>query len=254
VLVLVVMALATTGVVYAHWTETLTVDAQIATGTMGWRITSAATDDDHANNSWEIVRETAAQEGTEYDRWPGTSSNDPGSFSAGSRYTKDVARCRVTAISTDKHTVMALVENAYPSYHCTIYSAQSVTGTVPFRNQSARVSVCMPPADCSDPANYVPVPYDRAENSFSYDSGDGDPDFELVMQVGPAGHCGSQHDPGTTNSWRVGLHILQDAEQNATYYVRMSREEVNWNEWSVSSCDGYATYVDPSGSAPKPVP
>ena len=38
------------------------------------------------------------------------------------------------------------------------------------------------------------INYDAATDSFWYESGDG-PDVELAMQSGPAGHCGSQHDP-----------------------------------------------------------
>jgi predicted ribosomally synthesized peptide with SipW-like signal peptide len=241
-LVLVVVALATAGVVYAHWTDTLQVNAQISTGNVEMIVGPANTDDDHVNNTWEIIRETAAQEGTNYDRWVGTSSNDPGTYLAGTRYDKDVAGCWVTGISPDKHTVSVLIDNAYPSYHCTIRTAISVTGSVPVRNQAARVWACL--ADCGNPASWVAVPYVRATNSFSYNDGI-DPDFELVMQDAPGGVCGYQFDPGDQSVWTVGLHILQGAAQGTTYQVRFALEEVNWNEWSLANCVGFSNQPQP---------
>jgi len=249
------MMLSAAGVVYAHWTDTLQVDAQVATGNVEMIITSAATDDDGVANAWEIIKETPDQEGTNYDAWPGTSSNDPATYMAGQRYDKDVARCRVTGISPDRHSVQVVVENAYPSYHCTIRSNVKVTGSVPVRNQVARVAACVDSqADCSDPAYFVPVPYDLGSNSFPFDPGGGS-DFELVMQDAPGGNCGHQFDPGRTTVWTVGFHVLQDAVQNETYLVEISLDVVNWNEWSLDACDGFARYEDPPGTVrPMPAP
>jgi hypothetical protein len=216
-LVLVVVALATAGLVYAHWTETLKVDALAASGAMTLRVTAANTDDDGSQNGWDNVCTADTGGGTNYDRWGATSSNDPSSYcgSAGyatPRYDKDVARCRVTGTVGLTSTVS--VENAYPGYHCTIRQTAQNVGTIPMKNQATRVYACGPGADCSSfPTNFVALTYVRATDTFSYDSGDGDPDFELIMQQNPEGVCGSQFDPGASFGSRVTFHVLQDAAQ-----------------------------------------
>jgi predicted ribosomally synthesized peptide with SipW-like signal peptide len=251
-LVLVAVALATAGVVYAHWTDTLQVNAQVSTGNVAMvNYQQGATDDDGVNNSFEGVPETPAQDGTNYDRWIGTSSNDPRTWLAGARYDKDVARCRVTA--WDAKTTTVMVENTYPSYHCTIVSYLQVTGTVPLRNQATRVWACGPGLDCSNPANFVEVPYNRGTDSFAYDSGGG-AEFELVMQDNPLGSCGYQFDPGQYLQSHVGFHVLQGAAPGQTYQIRFALEEVNWNEWSLANCYGWDTYIDPGNGSGRPIP
>jgi hypothetical protein len=252
-LVAVVVALATAGLVYAHRTETLTVDAQVATGRAEMRINNApaSTDDDHVSNTWETVKETVAQEGTDYDRWPGTSSNDPSSPLGGTRYTKDVARCRVTGSSNT--TVTVLVDNAYPSYWCTIRADQGLrnAGTVPMKDQALRVEVCE--ADCGNPANWVAATY--SGDRFWYD-GDGDTYPELQFANRYQNWCGRQWDPSPTSlfGWQVWFHVEQDAAQGVTYLVRYSFEFVNWNEWSLDNCEGYDEWGNGSGTQKFPIP
>jgi hypothetical protein len=253
-LVLAVMALATAGLVYAHWTDTLQVNAQVNTGTAEITITprsAANTDDDGTANGWEIPGDNGG--GTEYDRWGLSSSNDPSTYSSpywvGTRYTKDVARCRV--MSTSDHTVTVLVDNAYPSYWCTMRFEQTVTGTIPLRSQVNRVTVCA--ADCGDPANWVLVPYVKGSDSFPYESGDGG-DGELEMQINPPASCGYQYDPLFHFGSRLTFHVLQGAEQGATYQVRFDSEYWNYNEWSLANCVGFANFVDPPGTPAQPIP
>jgi hypothetical protein len=237
-LVLVVMALATAGLVYAHWTDTLQVNAQVNTGNATLTVSTANTDDDGVGNGWDGPDNGS---GTEYDRWGTSSSNDPSSYTApgvGTRYTKDVARCRATGTVGQTSTV--LVENAYPSYHCTIRQTVQNTGSIPLKNQATRVYACGPGLDCSNyPVNFVAVPYSSVTDSFAYDSGDGDPDFELVMQHNPDGVCGYQFDPGRIFQSAVTFHVLQDAAQSGTYVIRWELDQVNWNEWSPSACTGF---------------
>jgi predicted ribosomally synthesized peptide with SipW-like signal peptide len=240
-LVLIVVALATAGVVYAHWTDTLQVNAQVNTGSVGSRINAASTDDDGTQNGWEGAGDNGG--GTEYDRWGLSSSNDPSNYRGVTRYTKDVARCRVTGTVGTTSTVE--VENAYPSYHCSIYQNVTTMGSVPMKNQATRVYACGPGLDCSDPTNWVTVPYVKATNSFSYDSGDGDLDFELVMQDNPGGTCGYQFDPGFNYGSFVTFHVLQDAEQGSNYSLRFVVEQVNWNEWSLAACTGFRNQIQP---------
>jgi predicted ribosomally synthesized peptide with SipW-like signal peptide len=250
--VLAVVALAAAGVVYAHWTDTLKVDAQVNTGTAANTVTAANTDDDGTPNGWDFGDNGG---GTKYDAWGATSSDDPSSYTSstsGSRYDKDVARCRVT--ETVGHMSTVVVENAYPSYHCTIRQAVRNTGSIPLANQATRVSVCLPAlADCSDPGNYVAVPYTKSTDSFVYESGDG-PDFELLMQQNPEGACGWQFDPNATFGNRMTFHVLQGAEQDTSYLIRFELDQVNWNEWSLGNCSGFDRYTPTGGGTTYPIP
>ena len=147
-----------------------------------------------------------------------------------------------------------LVDNAYPSYWCTMRFEQTVTGTIPLRSQVNRVTVCA--ADCGNPANWVVVPYVKATDSFPYESGDADADYELEMQINPPASCGYQYDPAFHFGSRLTFHVLQGADQGATYQVRFDSEYWNYNEWSLANCVGFANSirgpVDPVGDDPDP--
>lgn len=239
-----VFVLAAAGVVYAHWTETLTVNAEVSTGHMTLVATGGNTNDDGVNNGWDGPTDNGS--GTDYDRWGSTSSNDPSSFAypATPRYTKDVARCRVTG--TVGTTTSVLVENAYPSYHCVIRQFFTNSGTIPAKNQAIHVYACGPGGDCSNyPTNFVEVPFVKATRTFSYDSSDGNSDFELEMKENPNGVCGYQFDPGKSYASEVMFHVLQDAAQNGTYEIRFVLETVNWNEYSLANCVGFSNQPNP---------
>jgi predicted ribosomally synthesized peptide with SipW-like signal peptide len=243
------LLIAAAGVAYAHWTDTLNVNASVQTGNIGFQITRANTDDDGAlgYQSWD--HETGVP-GAPYDAWPATnpegsrSSADPSSWLAETRYDKDVAGCWVR-YPLGTNTVNVEVIDAYPSYHCTIRVWYNVLGTVPVRAQRQLVSVCF--TNCADPANWAPVAYNTGTGTFIYESGDGDPYFELDMTVGPGMRCGDQYHQGKSDYWTVGFHVMQGAEQSATYQVRMTQEFVNCNEWSEAVCYGFRG-VNPTGT------
>lgn len=258
-LVLVVMALATAGLVYAHWTETLKVDATVRTGNATLVIVAAQTDDDGSTvGGWSSGNCNDNNGGpTLYDRWGASSSNDPSSYCGASgyatpRYDKDVARCQVTEQGIGGTVSTVLVENAYPSYHCTIRQTFRNSGSIPLKNQATRVYACGPTSlvDCSSyPTNFQTLSYVRATDSFSFDSNyDGNADFELLMQHNPEGVCGTQWDPrssGDNGGSRVTFHVLQGAAPSTSYVLRFVLETVNWNEYSLANCYGFSNQPMP---------
>jgi predicted ribosomally synthesized peptide with SipW-like signal peptide len=102
-LVLVVVALAGAGVVYAHWTDTLELDAQVNTGSvqMGW--TGGICSEFF---SWP---------------WPPEGNGEWGGVDVGS-----------TAIRIlDPHTLGLTITNGYPSYSVDCEIESTNTGSVP---------------------------------------------------------------------------------------------------------------------------
>ena len=245
-LVGVAFALVTAGSVYAHWVESIAVNADVGMGSADIAITTANTDDDGTNNGWDGAGDDGG--GTTYDHWGGTSSNDPTCYRAPNsqggyatpRLTSDVAQCRVTSQGTGGTVSTARIQNAYPGYWCTIRQNLQVTGSIPMKVQALRVYACGPGVDCSSfPTNYVQLPYDSGTQTYSYDSGDADGDVEVVAQHTPGASCGYQYDPGATWGYRMAVTLEDDAEQNAEYWLRFEGEYVNWNEWSAGACTGY---------------
>lgn len=97
--VTLVVAIATLGVVHGVWAKTLTIDGVVGMGWMNVDFIHASTDDP-----------------------PGTI--DPG-------YDKDVASCTATVVNT--RLVKVLITNAYPSYTCTFTTTICNGGTLPVR-------------------------------------------------------------------------------------------------------------------------
>jgi hypothetical protein len=57
--------------------------------------------------------------------------------------------------------------------------------------------------------------------------------------------CGEQIDPGFQGNAEVGFHVMQAAQQGATYHFSMHQEFVNWNEFDDAWCDGGGPVVTP---------
>ena len=120
----VAMMIAAAGVVYAHWTDTLEVNAEVKTGTAGVIWTEVSTNDDSAEFPSTVL--------------PGNTSRDPsgphpGGSAAEPRYDKDVANCIADIVGG---VLVLTVDNAYPSYHCTTYSTFKNEGSVPMKVQN----------------------------------------------------------------------------------------------------------------------
>jgi hypothetical protein len=246
------LAIATAGVVYAHWTDTLRVDATVNTGDINMMWQAFYTDDDAASGNVDVPPGT-------YDRWGAASSDDPSNewrctggvcgYLGGSltRYDKDVAKCEVTR-STDLKGLTAVITNAYPSYHCTVFSQLSNEGTVPVKATAFRLNTpaggtlmyagtefvaaaAGTTAWCNLPANAGRCPMGIFVGNapvITFDFADGTA-------------CGNQLDPYVTAGDDMDLnavwfHVEQASAQNASYSFSWQYDFVNWNEFNNNMC------------------
>jgi hypothetical protein len=132
------------------------------------------------------------------------------------RHDKDVADC-IADIIEEGGTLLLEVDNAYPSYNCTMWSTFGNQGSVPVKLQSIVTTI----------------------------SKDGTPNYDLsgegTWQTLQGTLCGLQIDPDpgdeseyvTTINW---FHIEQEATQDSLYEVKQTLNFVNWNEWDVDLC------------------
>lgn len=202
----VALMIAAAGVVYAHWTETLYVNATVNTGEIQVHWKDVWTNDDGDPDGMEVADVTCI--------WPsGCEIGDPagrGYAAAAPRYDKDVAEC-IASISADGYTYTLTVSNAYPSYYCTAWSEFGNQGTVPVKLQSIAVTT-----------NLTVLP----DGSFL--------EGEKWTENGTL--CGLQIDPEGIEQTANTLHIKQAALQNAAYTFSEVHTFVNWNEWEESDC------------------
>jgi len=219
-ILLVVMAalLATAGVAYAHWTDTLAVNAQVNTGTLSVDWADVFTNDDGEINGYDTGDDN---DGEIYDRYPTNSSRDPavpGAAGDDERYDKDVARCFA---SGTEGVLSFTVENGYPSYHCDVNARIVNNGSVPVKATSFAYTL-----------NGLAQVVDPATGVFTLGNG------EITGEIAMGLWCGTQVDPGEDDVFAGGwLHIEQAAQQNFTYAWSAIQTFVNWNEFSYCLCN-----------------
>jgi hypothetical protein len=119
---------------------------------------------------------------------------------------------------TNHNELLVTIDNAYPSYHCTVYATYTNGGTVPVKTTSFAIQ---------EFRGTVPLVF---------------PDMlyalELDTAYGADDECGTQVDPGDTEEIAIGFHVLQGAAQNAQYRVTWTTGVVNWNEFYTSPDPG----------------
>jgi hypothetical protein len=120
----VAMMIAAAGVVYAHWQDTLQVNAAVNTGTADVNWTAVSTNDDSKEFPSTVLDGNTSRD---------PSGPHPGGTAAEPRYDKDVADCYAEII---EGVFVLTVNNAYPSYHCTTYSTFKNEGSVPMKVQN----------------------------------------------------------------------------------------------------------------------
>jgi predicted ribosomally synthesized peptide with SipW-like signal peptide len=216
------LLMATAGVVYAHWSDTLVVDAQVRTGTFGIHWLEIFTDDDNGNVIGEELLAGGAALPTPLF---GQGSVDPSSAAVvtssgglvtpASRYDKAIGNCAsgIGLPVVQPGIMWVRADNVYPSYHCTIWSRFNNTGSVPAKVQSIVTNTYI--GASTTPASIA-----------AYG------DWQTLAGTG----CGLQVDPGEVITTVNTLHILQAAEQNQTYRVEQTITFVNWNEFDPAAC------------------
>jgi hypothetical protein len=202
------LLIALAGVVYAHWTETLYVDATVNTGTAYVRWVNIFTDDDSGNS---IGEETGFLPPVWSVHNP-AQSPDPSSAgypTFATRYDKDVAGCW-SGISDGGglgYHMTVTAGQVYPSYNCTIWSYFQNQGTVPMKVQAINLTYT---------AGAIPdeIEWDTLNGTW----------------------CGYQLDPQVTDYTVNWFHVLQAADEGDTYTLHQEITWVNWNEWDIHSC------------------
>lgn len=195
-LVLVVLALATAGVVYAHWTATLKVDAQVRTGAVGLRWTGAGCFEYYP---WGPIPPFG---------WP------PAHY--GEVEGKDVGSTTATVVDD---VLQVVVSNGYPSYAVDCEIEFTNDGTVPVIIRGWRFV----PGVNGDPLENCTVKtYTGGTLVIQCD--------ELTVAL--VDGVGAQIDPGdpfgAASSLR--MHVEQSAEQSSTFEFGIEVCVTNWNE------------------------
>lgn len=266
-LIVFTLVVAGAGIAYAHWTDTLTVDANASTGSIDVIWQEWGTDDDGLDNTGFYDAANSAADsltddggGAPYDAWGLESSSDPSNmirctggvcnYLGGwiTRYDKDVAKCTVEA-SQDQKGLMVTITDAYPSYHCSVFAQLSNEGVVPVKATAFRLDTPVQgtmmyagsewveatagtTAWCNEPANAGKCPL----GIFDETSGEALLTFDFANGTA----CDHQLDPyaaeGDMDQQAYWFHIEQAAEQDTTYSFHWEQDFVNWNEWDPSMC------------------
>jgi hypothetical protein len=143
-LVAFAMVVVTAGVVYAHWTSTSRIEANINTGNMqiGWNAwgtnDDGQLDNDPSGNDDQAVGEWSSNDGSSMD------PRDPDDPAL--RHTKNAANCWVDG---GEDTLFLGINSGYPSYYCHLFAEASNHGTVPVKATALRLSAEMGTQDCT---------------------------------------------------------------------------------------------------------
>jgi hypothetical protein len=268
ILIVLALLLATVGVVYAHWTDTLEVDAVVETGDidMAWVGASGSpefpngffpeaipgtyvpgpfpgTDDDGIvgnDYSGDDIGDVSAL----YDAHGTASSDDPArmfrsphvgnptGYPGGmARHDKDVGICTV---AVDGKTMTVTLGNTYPSYHCSVFAAATNLGSVPVKAAGLTFSILKNGTEAPSAMVYEPDPYSGGVPNILHVYFGGE--LELTLDTSDGIACGSQIDPDGLNDVIFWYHLEQGADQDATYTITSTQEFMNWNEWDETYC------------------
>jgi hypothetical protein len=262
---MLVVALAAIGIGIALWSKVLTIQGVVRTGTVNAEFTRVFTDDDDAvdnpdkdsmdTGDCEIVvgPETPPAPFPDKRTAPGTSC-DPAETGRDPKahYDKDVARCDAVAVPDGQDNepqpgsqrALLLIQNAYPSYHCTAWFDILNSGTIPVLLHSLAIAGS-PALPCAVGAS---TPYDL--------NGDGSPDIEICVSeipVCPTGQrCEPQIDPKDVFQFNLDIHVMQTAPQGASLSFDAVACLHQWNE-ETGSCGtpNFDRIIDADGLASK---
>jgi hypothetical protein len=190
--VMLVLALATVGVVFGLWSKVLTIDGTVNTGTV------------HATWSGAGC--------FEFHPWPFNFTFN-GEFEG-----KDVGSTTATLDPLDNNNLILTVENGYPSYSSDCEVEYTNDGTIPFVIRGISIVPTSPLlTNCNLTGNNgiggQPV-------TLSCDQ------LTVVFVDG----VGQQIDPGGIEASSIRLHVEQDADQNAAYEFQVRICVAQWNE------------------------
>lgn len=206
-----VLLVAAGGVVYTLWQQSLSLDVDIATGTIDPVWSLDGTDDDGIDDPWLDGEETPGQL-----EWPdkvgfGDPSEPADGQTAPLRYTKDVALCVAAFGGTEQDpdpTVLNVdITNAYPSYWCTVKADLHNGGSVPVKLQTITVTSTLG---------------EVIETEIT--------SFEGLLS------CGLQLDPGQTEDFYLSFHPENPVLEGTEYSYNVDLTWVNYNEYDSELC------------------
>jgi len=190
----VMLGLLSTGLAYAHWSETLFVNGQVDTGELDWQFTSA------------IIIDTT---GPDYHCRDGFAGPPP-EYWIGD---KDVGSSSIEVDPTDPHIVTITLNNVYPCYFTMASVYAQNTGTIPLIIDSVIIDGTV----LNDFPTY-PVQLDL--------NGDGYDDIEIWWKDG----FGTQLEPGDPSpEMSFWIHVLQPAPQGTELNFTIEIVAVQWN-------------------------
>ncbi len=242
------LALAMTGVLYAHWTDQLDATVGIQTGTLDLTWGPSGTDDDGLpDGMWGIEDDDGLTWPQIYDGWLDGSSSDPAAPFSADRYDKDVGVCFIDFDPLNPELLWVNTFNAYPSYHCSLYSSVVNTESIPVKASFFDLIVHIDGV-AIDPAlvEYLaegkvgvlnPL-WDGVDDAFKY---------QVILDIAEGIRCGTQIDPGESMPVEGWFHVEQGATQETNYGFYMHQKFMNWNEWDASFCTPGAIVADAEG-------
>ncbi len=171
------------------WSKTLKVEGTVNTGDFNAQWTKVSTNDPSGEPSPDPCTEANPND-CDYEH-------------------KDVGSCDAWVDEEDDQLLHVQIENAYPSYECTITASVLNSGTIPF--------------------------------NILVDGAAADPELDIECDP-PAG----QVDPGETAEGTCWVHVKQEAKERSTYTAEATLCVAQWNEDpSVEECLAAAGNSEP---------
>jgi len=191
------LVLATTGIAYAMWSETLKINVTINTGDVAveW-------------SSWDC----------------NDKGIDPG-------YDKDVGQCFVDSEVVDEHgNVIKLnitLNNTYPSYNVTVSGEVDNIGSIPVEPYWFFIDMNGNGVYDSGEDTNITLCTDYELNLDT--DGKADVDFHVYLKT-DGGNDGTQIDPGESDTYGFIIHVKQNATECTTYTFHVVLVFAQWNE------------------------
>jgi len=193
----VMLGLLSTGLAYAHWSETLFVNGEVDTGELDWEFVSNSFMCKDVGNDWTC---------------------DPYTMANVRQLTKDVGSTTGVLSDTDGDgdldTLTVTLSNVYPCYYNELSVKVHNNGTIPLHTQSA--IIVWGDQEITLPTGTILVLEDN----------DGKDVFE-IRWMEPSG---DQIHPCEMREISFELHMLQEGlKQGATYTFQIKMPAVQWN-------------------------
>lgn len=194
-----IIALAMTGVAYAHWSESLLIVGIVETGIVDASFEDAESDDD-------CIEDDGLDPPT----------ND-----------KDVAYTGVE-IHDDGKVLVVYIANAYPSYSPTITSLIKNTGTIPIKLENVKLVYIYCEYNETEAETVVDVDLESCTAYYiDFETGTVDTSEDLGDDL--MIHMTYEQFDAEEVAGSLEIHVLQGAQEDAFYYFEIRIVATQWN-------------------------